>query len=528
MVVDDAAGPLAASPEALPSDGHTTLVRRQIRGSSLLLTGQFLALALSFATQVLVVRYLSKTGYGAFAYALSFVAIAQTLTTFGATRAVARIVPIFRERGDPASARHAITAAFAIMVALGSSLVLLAVGLQGVVGPTLIRDQTARTIVLILIALAPIQAVDDLMMNLFAVFHRVRSIFGRTYLLAPFLRLCAAIGMIATGGTAKTLAVGYVVAAMAGLVVYGRMLLRVLREENLAPRLPRGGERLSVAPVLSLAAPLFAADIAYVVMISADALLLGHFRGPTEVAAFKAVQPAARLNEMVFGTFLMLFTPLASRLFARNDRAGLSDLYWQTAAWITVLSFPIFALTFALADPLVTLLFGARYSGSGVYLAILSVGFYVQAAFGFNGTTLMVFGRTKYIVVLAFLATATNLGLNLLLIPAYGALGAAIGTATSLALYNVFKQIALRMATGVPMLARGYAGLYINVAAVAGCIVAVQRGLNLSLVPSLTVACVGSLVILATNRGRLRTATTFPELRRFPLAARVMGLGGGS
>lgn len=525
MSVDSFEDSLGASAAVAFGEAQADGVRRQVRGSTLLLAGQFLSLGLAFVTQVVVVRYLSKTGYGAFAYALSLVAIAQTAITFGVNRSVARVVPMFRERGDRASASDAIVVALGVIFVLGVSLMLVVAGLHGLFLESLVADRTARTVLLTLIVLAPIQAIDDLLINLFAVFHRVRSIFFRTYVLAPALRLVAALVMIAIGGTARTLALGFVVAGVVGLLVYAPILVRVLQAEGFRLRIPRHGQVMPFAPILTIAAPLFAADLAYVVMTSADAVLLGHFRGAADVASFKAVQPAARLNEIVFGSFLVLFTPLAARLFARNDRAGLSDLYWQTAAWITVMSFPIFAVTFALADPFVNLLFGSRYADSGLYLSILSVGFYVQAAFGFNGTAIIVFGRVRYIVVLSVMAITTNLCFNLVLIPRYGALGAAIGTAASLALYNVFKQVALQLATGIPMFDRSYLGVYLSVGAGVASLALLQRGLSLGLLPSLAVVVLASITILTVNRRRLRTAGTFPELGRLPFVSRVFGGG---
>ena len=73
---DETAGRRSAKPE-------TT---RQIRGSSLLLTGRMLSMAINFVVQILIVRNLSETEYGAFAYALSIVAFGQTIITFGLDR----------------------------------------------------------------------------------------------------------------------------------------------------------------------------------------------------------------------------------------------------------------------------------------------------------------------------------------------------------------------------------------------------------------------------------------------------------
>ena len=40
---------------------------------------------INFAVQVLIVRYLSKDGFGAFAYALSIIAIGESIVTLAST-----------------------------------------------------------------------------------------------------------------------------------------------------------------------------------------------------------------------------------------------------------------------------------------------------------------------------------------------------------------------------------------------------------------------------------------------------------
>src|SRR5687768_213799 len=82
-----------------PGNGDAS--RRQIRGGSLLLSGRLLAICVNFAGQVLIVRYLATSDYGAWAYALSVVALLQTLAPLGLDRAAARFVPIFHENRQP-------------------------------------------------------------------------------------------------------------------------------------------------------------------------------------------------------------------------------------------------------------------------------------------------------------------------------------------------------------------------------------------------------------------------------------------
>ena len=81
---------------------------------------------------------------------------------------------------------------------------------------------------------------------------------------------------------------------------------------------------------------------------------------------------------------------------------------------MAVFSLPVFLLTFSLAEPITVLLFGERYAGSAAYLAILSLGMYFNAALGFNGLTLKVIGRVRYVVILNLFAAGANVALNLL------------------------------------------------------------------------------------------------------------------
>ena len=57
------------------SDHRATATKQHIRGSSLLLAGRILSLGLNLGVQVLLIRYLAKTDYGAFAYAIALVSM---------------------------------------------------------------------------------------------------------------------------------------------------------------------------------------------------------------------------------------------------------------------------------------------------------------------------------------------------------------------------------------------------------------------------------------------------------------------
>ncbi len=65
----EASGVSGAAAEEAAVAGSDESGRKQIRGSSLLVAGRVLSMAVGFGAQVATVRYLSKGDFGAFAYA---------------------------------------------------------------------------------------------------------------------------------------------------------------------------------------------------------------------------------------------------------------------------------------------------------------------------------------------------------------------------------------------------------------------------------------------------------------------------
>src|SRR5690242_7213959 len=82
---------------AEPLEDHA---RQHVRGSSLMLVGRGLALGISFLVQVLTVRYLSKSDYGAYAYALTAINLGSMLALLCLDKALARFLPVYHEQQD--------------------------------------------------------------------------------------------------------------------------------------------------------------------------------------------------------------------------------------------------------------------------------------------------------------------------------------------------------------------------------------------------------------------------------------------
>jgi O-antigen/teichoic acid export membrane protein len=491
--------------------------KKNLRGSTFLLAGRIIGMVANFAIQVLIVRYLSKSDYGAFAYALSVISLGSSLTVFGLEKTITRFVPIYQERGEYHKLFGTLILSVSTVFSIGFFLVLLVFGLRGWIAESFVSDPLSVQLLLLMIFLIPIQALDSLLIGMLAVFASPRAIFFRRYILGAGLRLLVVLLLILLHRNVYFLSLGYVAITAVGVIIYSVILIQNLLKQSFSKHFNVKRMKFPGREIFAFSFPLLTANFVYLIRNQLVVVLLEYFRGTLDIAAFRAVQPVGDLNTVVLQSFAFLFMPMLARMFAKEDQKGIDDLYWQSAVWITVISFPIFLVTFSLAQPLTVLLFGERYAQSGSMMAILAFGYYFNAALGFNADTLRVYGKLRYTVAIDFLAMLISVGLSLLLIPRYGALGAAIGTCGTLVLYNILNHLGLKFATKIDLFQLSYLRVYISIVLGSLGLAFFQKLASPPIYVGLVLAGLISLTVLLINRSVLRIEQTFPELLRFRL-----------
>lgn len=509
-------------PTPAPGDSAAAMGREQVRGSALLMVGRISSLIISMATQVIIVRALTKEDFGAFAYALAIAAAARTLLSLGQGKLLSRFMATYEEQRDYARMFGAMFLAIGTIIVTSiitiSALYLFSDALIGAA----VRSDDAVKLVLILAFLSPLEALDQVFVALFAVFSRPRAIFVRKYLLAPTLRLVVVLLLVLTGAGVAFLAVGYVIASLAGLFLYVGLLIRVLRERDLLREFKFHDVVFPFRAVFAFSFPLITGELVLLSLNVGGVFVLGLFHSIVEVADYRAVFNSARLNTAVTAAFVTLFLPVSARLFARADIKALRRSYWHTAMFVAVFTFPIFALTGPLAPATTVVLFGERYADAATVLSILAVGYYFNSMLGFNAYTLQVCGRIRYLLVVNVFIAVLNIGLCFLFAPKFAAPGVATANCVSLVVQNVLNQWALRRSIRTSLIDRRSVRCY---AVIVGCSIALW-GFQLLATPGITwclvATALASVVVLLMSRDALDLSDTFPELRRLPGLGRLL------
>lgn len=512
-----------ADPSAPQTNGQTERdTRKHLRGSSALLAGRVLALVFGFGTQVLIVRALSKSDYGAFAYGLAMVPLIRTVVSLGQVDTFSRFLSIYEERKQRAKLVGSLVLVTGTIIVLGALAVLAVVLARGWLVGRIIDDPTAIRVLVIIVVMGPFEAIDMILEGTLAVISKPRAIVLRKYVLAPLLKLAAVLVVLAAGGGAFGLAIGYVIGGALGTLAYASISVGALRERGLLAGMRLKQLDYPARELFGFSVPLLTNQLVFLSMSTFSVILLGIFATTEDVAAFRAILPAARMNQLAVQSFSVMFLPLAARLFSRGDHRGMRRSYWETAVWLLVLTFPVFAITGPLAGPTTVLLFGQRYASSAPLLALISLGYYTNAGLGFNAHTLQAYGRVRWLVGVNIVSAVLNVGLNLLLIPRMGALGVAVATAISLVALNIGNQIGLAR-LGLGFIERRYLPSYASVIVASGALWLMQTTLEPPTFVALGAGAVASVAVLLFNRRLVKITDAFPELGRIRLVKRLLG-----
>ena len=113
-------------------------------------------------------------------------------------------------------------------------------------------------------------------------------------------------------------------------------------------------------------------------------------------------------------------------------------VYQITTKWIIVVTFPLLSLLLVYPETVLSLLFGNPYRPATLTLVILSTGFFVNAFFGRNIETLSALGDTRTVFIGNAISFIFNVLFNAIFIPIYGIEGAAVVSALSFTIQNLY------------------------------------------------------------------------------------------
>ena len=169
-----------------------------------------------------------------------------------------------------------------------------------------------------------------------------------------------------------------------------------------------------------------------------DVFMLGYFTDTYTVGLYHPAARTAGIIRMILMSFAGIYAPIIAEMFAKKLQIEMEHVFKLVTRWITTFSLP-FAILLLIYPKKVMLIFGDDFISGHSILMILVTATFIQAIFGIGGTTLNMTGFPKINLINTLIACGLNIGLNIILIPKMGGVGAALATLITLSFIALIR-----------------------------------------------------------------------------------------
>ncbi len=400
-----------------------------LRGAGIAFILQGLGAGVAFAMQVLLGRWMGATDFGTYSYTVAWAGLVAVATGLGLPSTVLRFVPAFASHKDWPRLRGVLNLSFLITIAASAGVAAIATAVVVLLG-----GGDPNWVVVLGLWLAPLLALRTLQQEVVRAFHRIGLAYGPGMVLRPAFVILGAAAYVALGNDLTSEAALCITVAGIAVILAGQDLFFWHRLE---PAVKKAKAVYETRAWMAVALPLLLIASFSVVLQETDIVMVGSFLGAKEAGIYTAASKTAAIVGMVLISVNAIAAPMFSSLFAQGRKEQLALLAARVANWLFWPTLLLCILLAIGAEPILSL-FGEQFEQGRWILIVLLVSQLVSAAVGSVGYLMTQTGHQREAAWVYGWVAVGHVGLNLIAIPLFGAIGAAIATSTSLSVWNVW------------------------------------------------------------------------------------------
>ena len=387
-------------------------------------TQVWLALLL-FVTVPVLLHRIGAAAYGVFVLA-SVVLGYTALLDLGLTPALVRSVAVHQARRDSVRLEAVVGTALSLLLLLG----LLVGGIIALLTPFAVQSVLhlpaalsgdARFVLYVAAAGFACNMVLLLFVAIAQGLQRLDLFASRTLALGT-LTAIGQIVVVMLGGGLRGLAVVTIAVNVLSLVVFLFVVRPLLPGISFRP----GFDRSAFQELVGFGSMKFLNQVAVQGIFHVDRLIVAAF-APIAVVSYYSV-PVSMCQKFVLvqQAVTNAFFPAASELHTLGEAERLRRLYLSAAKLGLVALLPVIILPSVLAGPILTVWIGPAFAAaSAPILTVLAIAYGVVAAAAVAGVTADATGHPDWVAAVNLATAAVNIALMFILVPRFGAVGAA-------------------------------------------------------------------------------------------------------
>ena len=403
------------------------------RGGGIVFVGKLFAWGTRFALAVLLARILKADEYGLYNLALTVATVAASFPTLGLDAAIVRYTAVFASRKDHGSVLGTLQLGIGVPAVLS---VIAAIGVMLASGPIatdLMHEPGLAPLLVIVSLMIPATVLNRQLAATLQGFKRIEYSVLAEQFSQPMVRLVILLVFALLGLTAAHAIVASTVAALVVTVMLLVLVHRVFPLRGVVRETKRHPGEL-----LRFSLPVFFSNVVTTLGHNMQTIFLGVLGTASQVGIFSVATHLNLIGSVFQSSVVSASMPLFAESQDRGDRRTLEHLYQVTSKWSLALNLPFFLMVLAFPQALLAI-FGSEFNEGAAALVVLAWANLINAATGTSGAVLDMTGHTRVKLLNSTVAIGLAIGLNFLLIPVFGLVGAAFAALASQGAVNLLR-----------------------------------------------------------------------------------------
>lgn len=420
-----------------------------IRGTSLNLVAKVFSIVVGFLNSVLVARYYGADALGIIATTTSILTLASIVSLLGLDSLIVRLIPKYSKEKGLSGAYDVYRRFFSITVVLAlffSGLMYSANKMFGV--PPELEGGVS---ILLVVGLVIVSVVTILNRKALVALGAV-WFFSALDGVAPLIILVVIVIFAVGGASQGEFVIAYFMSpflvcgfSMGLLIYYFRDIRGVGRVDDV----------LKTGVILSAALPMFGVTISTTLIQHIDILTIGKYLDQTSVGIYSIYVRITSFTLFAAASVNSMFAPKVVRLFEEGEQRELKYFAKKTTLFSSLVTVTLSILLIIMHERVLKY-FGPEYLSEIISFYLLLFSAVVNALFGSVGYFLSMTGNQTIFFVIMCGAALVNLVGNILLVPIYGLLGAAVATLLTTLVWNILAMFVIKKKFSYTLLPFGF------------------------------------------------------------------------
>jgi O-antigen/teichoic acid export membrane protein len=382
-----------------------------------LVAGAQIAVALlHFARLPILTKWLGASAFGTWSLIWVTVVLITPLATLGLGMAMVRFLAAER---DKAKIRERFMSVLVTSLAAGAVISLILVLFSNLFATSIMGDADSAGLFRLGSLMIITQALGQITVAFFRTFRQMKW-YSALMVIKAAVQLGLILGLLLLGWEVNGVILAVIASDVLGIVI---ALSVALRQTGL--QLPRFTE---LKGYLQYGLPLVPTSAMLWIMNSSDRYMIGYFMQSEDVGIYTAAYTLTFVTSLFLSPLQAVLLPTVSKSYDDGDIAKTRTYFKYSLKYLLMLTIPATFGISVLATPLLRIFTTSEFASGNLVIPFVAFGILIFEFYHICVYVFYLVKKTYWVLRLLIISAALNIGLNLLLIPTMGIVGAAVAT----------------------------------------------------------------------------------------------------